>query len=131
MKLQQLLSSITPGQFEGVLLYVIGAISSTIVKLHYRKPWSRGLMGTNMTWESPEVLLVILFIFFDHLIMAHVFLKFHISDSVLWFMAGLFLYGFTGRWGLEWIASLKGGGTTTIINKSSASEETITKKDPE
>lgn len=129
MNLEQFISRITPGQFEGTLLYIIGAISTTIVKLHYRKPWSRGLMGKNMTWESPEVLLVILFIFFDHVIMAHVFLKFEISDSVLWFLAGLFLYGFTGRWGLEWIASWKGG--TTIINKTTSSEETITKKEPD
>jgi len=121
--MKELIANISPGQFEGILLYVIGALSSTIVKLHYRKNWSKGLMGANMTWESPEVLLVILFVFFDHIIMAHVFLKFEISDSVLWFLAGLFLYGFTGRWGLEWLASIRG---TTIIKTTS---ETITKKE--
>jgi hypothetical protein len=106
------LEQITPGQFEGILLYVIGAFSTTVVKLYYHKEWRVGLVGANGRWDSYEILLTILFVFFDHLIMAHIFLGFAINDSVLWFLAGLFLYGFTGRWGLEWLGSMRG---TTII----------------
>jgi len=50
------LNRITPGQFEGMFLYFLGAASSTVVKLHFRREWSDGMKGANCRWEAPEIL---------------------------------------------------------------------------
>ena len=124
--LDELVKNITPGQFEGVMLYVLGAISSTIVKLHFRKDWSIGMKGDNGRWESPEIMLTILFIIIDHLFMADAFLGKVMSDGAWLGIGFLFLYGFTGRWGLEWLSTIKG---TTIIKTSKEERTTVTEKE--
>lgn len=107
---------------EGMLLYLFGAFSSTVVKLHYRKQWETGMKGANGLWEAPEIMLTILFIITDHLFMADAFLGLEMSFYG-WIGFGLLmLYGFTGRWGLEWLASIKGVKSTVQETKIEVKE---------
>ncbi len=128
--ISEFLNALSPGKFEGMILYACGAITSTVLKLHFRKEWSHGLKGDNGRWDAPEILLAIMFAFFDHLFMASMFLGFTMPDVAWIALLLLFLYGFTQRWGLEWLGSFKGN---TIIKSSvekTTQSQTI-KKDEE
>jgi len=92
-------------QLEGVILYTFGAFCSSVVKYTYRKEWVEGMKGANGLWESPEIMLTILLLIIDHIFMADAFLDMEMSNNA-WIAIGiLFLYGFTGRWGLEWLSA--------------------------
>jgi len=55
--------------------------------------------------------------------MADAFLGYVMSDAAWIGIGFLFLYGFTGRWGLEWLSSMKG---TTITTTSQSKKVEIT-----
>jgi hypothetical protein len=98
-------------QLEGFILYTFGAFCSSVVKYTYRKEWVDGMKGANGLWESPEIMLTILLLIIDHIFMADAFLQMHMSVNA-WIAIGiLFLYGFTGKWGLEWVAAWRNGKT--------------------
>lgn len=125
---KQFFNSLEIENLNGIILYMFGAISTTVVKLHFRKIWTDGMKGENGLFEPPEIMLTILFVFFDHLFMADAFLGMEMSWYGWTGIGVLFLYGFTGRWGLEWLANMKGTTITkTTINKS-LEEKTIKKE---
>ncbi len=115
--------------FEGMILYVFGAISITWVHLYNMKDWRIGLRGDNGKWESPEICIYLFSWIFPHTIMADQFLQLKASEWVWWFELGLLMFGLTGRFGLEWLLAFKNGSTvvnTTTIQKTLKVEETKT-----
>jgi hypothetical protein len=109
---------------EGMFLYTGGMITVTLLNLFYLKAWDEGAKGTNKLWDIPEQL----FVLFVRWIIPHMFISAYclpdvakVSDSLLWFAAALALYALTGRWGLEWLATMRG---TVVTKKEVTKEET-------
>lgn len=113
---------ITPDHFEGMMLYIFGAISVTLVHLRNGSEWRTGLKGINGHWESPEVCIYLFSWIFPHMIMADQFLGLKASDFAWYFMLGLLAFALTGRFGLEWLLAFKSGASKVT------SEETTTTK---
>lgn len=119
---KEFLQSITPGHLEGIVMYVCGSITMTWIQIYHKKDVVEGLKGDNGKWESPEWLVYLASWLFPQMIMASGFMKFTFPIEAWLFMGGLVLFGLTGRWGLEWLLSLRyGSGTMTQI--SSQKEE--------
>lgn len=118
------------GHFEGMLLYIFGAITITFVHIKYSKEWSEGLKGSNGLWETPEICLYIFTYIYPHMIMADQFLALKASDMAWYFMMGLLAFGLTGRFGLEWLLAFKNGGTkiTTTENETTMKHTTTETK---
>ncbi len=117
------------GHFEGMMLYIFGAITVTFVHIKFAKEWSAGLRGTNGLWDAPEICIYIFTYIYPHMIMADQFLGLKASDMAWYFMMGLLAFGLTGRFGLEWLLAFKNGGTkvttmdeTTIKSTSTTTE---------
>jgi len=121
------------GHFEGMALYIFGAITITFIHIKYSKEWSAGLKGSNGLWETPEICLYIFTYIYPHMIMADQFLDLRASDMAWYFMMGLLAFGLTGRFGLEWLLAFKNGGTkvtttdseTTLKQKTTETTEEI------
>jgi hypothetical protein len=111
--LTHFLENLTPGHFEGLLLYICGAITITWVQLHFKNQVVEGLKGENGKWEAPEWLVYISAWIFPHMIMANGFLGMSFSLEAWLLIGSLTMFGLTGRWGLEWLYSMKTGNKPT------------------
>lgn len=106
--LNDFIKNLTPGHFEGMLLYVFGSISITRVHFVYAKEWTEGLKGDNKLWEAPEIVVYLFCWLYPHVIMASVFLEMKVETYVWYFMGAILLFSLTGRWGFEWLLAWKG-----------------------
>lgn len=97
----------------GLILYVCGAVSITWVQLHFKDQVVEGLKGENNKWEAPEWLVYISAWIFPHMIMANGFLGISFSMEAWLLIGGLVMFGLTGRWGLEWLYSMRSGTKPT------------------
>lgn len=112
---------------EGMFLYTGGVITITIINVIYKKVWDEGSIGTNKLWDMPEQMFVIYvrWIIPNMMVAAYCLPSVvSVSDALMVFASGFALYALTGRWGLEWLSTMKG---TTVIKKES-SETTLTKE---
>jgi len=118
------------GHFEGMMLYIFGAIPITFIHIRFAKEWSAGLRGTNGLWDAPEICIYIFTYVFPHMIMADQFIGLKASEMAWYFMIGLLAFALTGRFGLEWILALKNGSSkvTTIENETTLKSTTEIKE---
>lgn len=100
-------SNITPGHFEGILLYCAGDLSITIVQVLLAKSWIKGLKGDNGRWEPPEIVVSLWIMLFPRMILASGFLKMTFPTEAWYFMAAVLLFVLLGRERLEKIISSK------------------------
>lgn len=111
---------LTPGHFEGIVLFLWSCLVMSVVQIYYAKEWTRGLRGTNGLWEAPEILIYIIVWLLSPVIFAAVFLQLPIPDMVwytLWTIIGFALFG---KWGLEWLLAFRSGAsqvTSTTTEK--------------
>lgn len=115
-----------PDEAKGLLFWIIGSLLFTVVMLVNNKELKAGLKGTNGLWEAPEFCLYICFWLFPQMIMLDGCCGIRFSDFAWYTLWVLMMYGFTGRWGLEWIIRLKNSVTQTT---SISSTQTEIKKD--
>lgn len=113
---------------EGLFLYIFGAITVTIIQIRNEKQFIEGLKGKNKQFEAPEIILYIFCWLFPHMIMADQFLQFHLSIEGWYFMGILLLFGLTGRWGLEWLNSMRTG---KVIEEQKTIETKLDEKLPQ
>lgn len=92
---------------EGLILYCIGSISITIVHLKNLSEWKKGLKGDNGLWESPEITIYLWLWLFPHVIMSVLFLQYTPPTYFWYFMGACLLFSLLGRWGFEWLLSLR------------------------
>ena len=104
-------SYLTPGHFEGIVLFLLSSLIMTGVHLHLREDLIRGLKGTNGMWEGPEALLYFVLWIFPPVIFAAVFLQLTVPDMVWYVLMAFAVIGLFGRWGLEWLLAFRGGAT--------------------
>lgn len=116
------IDKLTPGHFEGLVMYVAGTITITWVHLHHKKEVVLGLKGSNGMWEAPEWIVYIATWIFPHMIMSSGFMNVKFPDWAWWLMTGLVAFGLTGRWGLEWLLAMK--TKTTMTTKEEHTKET-------
>jgi len=102
------INNLTPGHFEGMLLYILGSISITRVHIIYAKEWTEGLKGMNKLWEAPEIVVYLFCWLYPHIIMASAFLNMKVEIEVWYFLGAILLFSLTGRWGLEALLSWSG-----------------------
>lgn len=95
--------------FTGMLCYIFGSISMLYVDIRNQKEVTNGLKGTNGLWDAPEWIAYKASWVFPHMLMASGFLKMEFPTYAWMLMGGLILFALTGRWGLEWLASLRSG----------------------
>lgn len=120
--LHKLLTHIVAEHPEGMLLYLFGALTITLIHLINSREWRIGLKGENKIWEAPEICIYLFTWLFPHMIMADQFLALKASDLCWYFMLGLLAFGLTGRFGLNWLLAFKNGQskvTETDLPKSS------------
>jgi hypothetical protein len=110
---------------EGMFLYTGGMMTVLILNIIYKKEWDHGSLGHNGLWDNHEQL----FVLFGRWIGPHAVLSHYclpevtkVTDSILIFIGVVLLYSLTGRWGLEWLSTMRTG--TTI--KKEKHEETTT-----
>ena len=115
---------------EGMFLYTGGTITLIFLNLHYKQVWDEGARGSNGIWDLPEVLSVLFARWFlPQMLLASYTLPLVaiVPEFAWWVVSGIIFFALTGRWGLEWLGTIKG---TTIIKKES-SETTLTKESKE
>jgi len=123
------LTSLFVNHPEGMFLYMGGVITITTVNIIYRELWDKGAIGTNGLWDMPEQMFVIYvrWIIPNMMVAAYCLPQVvSVSDALMVFASGFALYALTGRWGLEWLATMK--GTTTITKKEITKEHETTKE---
>ena len=102
-------------------MYICGSITMTWIQIYHKKDVVEGLKGDNGKWESPEWLVYLASWLFPQMIMASGFMNFTFPIEAWLFMGGLVLFGLTGRWGLEWLLSLRYGNSS--VSQLPAKEE--------
>lgn len=120
---QEFLNAITPGHLEGIVMYICGSITMTWIQLHHKKDVVIGLKGDNGMWESPEWLVYQASWLFPQMIMASGFMNVNFPGEVWLFMGGIVMFGLTGRWGLEWLLSIRSGTNVTSNNQTQPKKE--------
>lgn len=113
---------LTPGHFEGIVLYLISVAILTGVHIRFMKEFTDGLKGVNGLWEGPEILLYICLWIIPAMVFADIFLALHASDIVWYAVMAFAFFGLTGRFGLEWLLAFRSGAsqvtsTTTVVEK--------------
>lgn len=104
-------SYLTPGHFEGIVLFLLSSLIITGLHLHLREDLIKGLKGINGMWEGPEALLYFVLWIFPPVIFAAVFLQLAVPDMVWYVLLAFTGAGLFGRWGLEWLLAFRGGAT--------------------
>jgi len=107
--MQDLLDHLSKDHPEGLILYISGSITITTIQIINRLEFKKGLKGKNELWESPEIILYLFCWIFPHVLMVDQFLQMKLSTEGWFFMGVLLLFGLTGRWGLEWLATIRTG----------------------
>lgn len=102
---------------EGMFLYTGGTLTIIVINLHYKKVWDDGAKGTNGMWDLPEILAVL----FGRWLLPQMVLASYtlpevaiVPEYAWWVTAFIIFFALTGRWGLEWLGTIKG---TTVIKK--------------
>lgn len=117
-------SYLTPGHFEGIVLFVASSLIMTFIQIKFSKEWTDGLKGVNKYWEGPEILLYICLWIFPIMVFANMFLQMKADDLVWYTLISFMFFGLTGRWGLEWLLAFK-GGATQVTSTSSTTEKKV------
>lgn len=125
--IDKFITYLTPGHFEGIVLYLISVAILTGVHIRFIKEFTTGLKGTNGFWEGTEILLYICLWIIPAMVFADIFLQLHASDMVWYSMISFTLLGVLGRWGLEWLLAFKSGAsqvtsTTTVVEKKTETQ---------
>lgn len=107
---------------EGLFLYVCGSVTVTIVHIRNEKVFIEGLKGENKLFEAPEVILYLFCWIFPHVLMIDQFLQLKLSIEGWYFMGVLLLFGLTGRWGLQWLSSIRTGKDIKEEDKTKTDE---------
>lgn len=129
-KLIEFLTSLFVNYPEGMFLYTGGVLTITVVNIIYKKAWDEGAKGINGLWDMPEQMFVIYvrWIIPNMLIAAYCLPQVvSVTDALLVFASGFALYSLTGRWGLEWLSTMKNGGSVKSTIEESTKVE-ITKE---
>lgn len=118
---------LTPGHFEGIVLYLISVAILTGVHIRFVKDFTAGLKGANGLWEGTEILLYVCLWIIPAMVFADIFLQLHASEIVWYSMIAFTLLGVLGRWGLEWLLAFKSGAssvtsTTTVVEKKTETQ---------
>jgi hypothetical protein len=111
---------------EGMFLYTGGTITIIILNAYYRKVWDEGARGNNGIWDLPEVLSVL----FGRWLLPQMLLASYtlptiavVPEYAWWVVSFIIFFALTGRWGLEWLGTIKG---TTIIKKETSETNATT-----
>lgn len=125
--IDKFITYLTPGHFEGIVLYLISVAILTGVHIKFYKDFTEGLKGANGFWEGTEILLYICLWIIPAMVFADIFLQLHASDMVWYSMIAFTLLGVLGRWGLEWLLAFKSGAssvtsTTTVVEKKTETQ---------
>lgn len=108
--LNDFIKNLTPGHFEGMFLYLCGAISMTWVQVVNRHEIKEGLKGENKLWESPEWIIYLWSWLFPHVVLAVLFLGYN-PPAYFWYFFGIMgMYGLLGKYAFEWILAWRHGG---------------------
>lgn len=111
---------------EGALVFFVGSVIMLLVQLNNQPEYKKGLKGSNLLFEAPEISMHLFFWYSPYIIMFGVFMQVEISTSVWYFMAANLAFALLGRIGLERIISLRlgGGSSTTTIKKETTEVNT-------
>lgn len=127
--IDKFITYLTPGHFEGIVLYLISVAILTGVHIKFYKDFTEGLKGANGFWEGTEILLYICLWIIPAMVFADIFLQLHASDMVWYSMIAFTLLGVLGRWGLEWLLAFKSGASqvtsTTIAEKKTETTQEV------
>jgi len=126
----EFLTSLFVNYPEGMFLYTGGVLTVTVINIVYKKVWDEGSIGSNKLWDMPEQMFVIYvrWVIPNMLIAAYCLPKVvSVTDALLVFASGFALYALTGRWGLEWLGTMRSGGSIKSTTEESTKVE-ITKE---
>lgn len=93
------------------VFWFISSVTILVVQLHYKKEWDKGAIGKNGIWDMPEQLLTKWGWIVPQCFVAAWFVPSvgkNVPDMAWWFVLAITAFGLTGRWGLEWLAKMKG-----------------------
>jgi hypothetical protein len=107
--IDQFILWLTPGHFEGMLLYMISATVMEWVQWKFKTEVTHGFKGANGMWEAPEWIVYIAARILPHMILASGFLQVQFPEIAWYTIIGVIFFGLTGRFGLEWLLSFKNG----------------------
>jgi len=125
------IANLTPGHFEGMMLYIFGSVTITFVLVRNHGDFKMGLKGINKLWEAPEITIYLWLWIFPHFVMSITFLQFNPPDMMYYFMGAILLFALSGRAGLEFIFNRFGGGKTVSTEIKQTITEKNDKLDPE
>lgn len=125
---QKIIEHLSTGpHFIGLLLYISGAITMTLVQVRNGYDFKVGLKGKNGLWEAPEITVYLWLWLFPHFVMSITFLDFRPPDMVYYFMGAILLFALTGRWGIEYVLT-RGKTEITSVKQKTEIQQTITQQ---
>jgi hypothetical protein len=125
--IDKFITYLTPGHFEGIVLFLWSCAAMTGVNIYYSKEWTTGLKGTNKLWEAPEILIYIVVWMMPVIIFAAVFMQLPVPDMVWYTLLLIVVFALVGKWGFEWLLAFK-SGASSVTSTAHTTEKTVEKE---
>jgi len=114
---------------EHIIFYFISSLVMIILLIRYDKEIKNGLKGDNLLLEGSESMMLVFIWLTPQVILAVLFLELNPPEYLWWFMLFCLLFILAGRDGIQMLFNWR-GSKTTIIERESSSEKTVTEQKP-
>ena len=110
---------------EKIFFYFVSSVVMITIIVKNDKEIRTGLRGHNALLEAPEIVTYIWTYLFPQVILGVMFLELNPPEYLWWFMLFCLLFALSGREGIQMLFNWR-GNKTTVIEKETSSEKTVT-----